>query len=450
MHLMDGTIKQLLKGLGVRIDAKPGSLSDGIQLNWSRVKSSLNTRKRNNILGGLRCLNGELRRVVEKAELPEEVESSKIQELKLCFSPQRCSSTHKCLTSLRRAPDETKVYKVAISYKGNTQTSQHWKKLHVAADVAPELTLPHPNLPAPVSQLRTPSPTSFIKSKIARFALSLGSRTLLPSPTPSRSISVVESVPSSAIITSRTEITNLCDAMCTENTHQDLTGYFKDPEKDLDENDHQRFTLDFKQPDLFQITEAFQLNGIRSLGNLRTRKQNPIRSLSAKQRYGIAVSIAWSVLHLGDTPWLSESWSEKQANLFLEKNLNGGGPDSPKFYLSYLFSTSPLLQERSSSQLDELIPNKAIFSLGIMLVELFIMDFRSAMAIGGYCCTAMWRLDDVRRIAGSAYGDAAERCIKFFFPGYDHDKNFNVMQFRRNFYDHVVAPVQAAYYLMPG
>ncbi|KAI0098656.1 hypothetical protein GGR51DRAFT_537942 [Nemania sp. FL0031] len=65
-------------------------------------------------------------------------------------------------------------------------------------------------------------------------------------------------------------------------------------------------------------------------------------------------------------------------------------------------------------------------------------------------CAAVGRLDDVRRIAGCAYGDAAERSVKFSFSGRDMNKKFDMPEFRRQFYDSVVAPVQAAYYLMPG
>lgn len=228
-----------------------------------------------------------------------------------------------------------------------------------------------------------------------------------------------------------------------------MAGYFKDPDKDPDENDCRRFALSPNQPDLFKITETFQLRSLLSSGDLPTGGQNPIRSLSAKQRYGIAAAIAWSVLHLGETPWLGEFWSKQQANIFLEKNKLTGAPDSSKPYLSCIFSGAPPPEERPSSELDELIPNRAIFALGVILVELCMIDLKSESLVEDYRAVVS-RLDEVRRIAGSAYGDAAERCIKFSFPGRDMYKTFDMLQFRKRFYDDVVAPVQAAYYLMPG
>ncbi|KAI0184928.1 hypothetical protein EV127DRAFT_412610 [Xylaria flabelliformis] len=121
------------------------------------------------------------------------------------------------------------------------------------------------------------------------------------------------------ITTSETEITRFCDAICAEIAPENLAGYFQGPENDPDENEHQRFVLDSKQNAMPEITETFHLESLLSLSDLADGKQNPIHFLSAKQRYGIAASIAWSVLLLGETPWLSESWSEKQAKLFLEK-----------------------------------------------------------------------------------------------------------------------------------
>lgn len=441
------------------------------------MKHSLNTKKRNKVFESLRHWNEDLRRVVEKTELPEEADSSKIQELKLRFNHRRCNSIRKYLSSLHRALgaglccgcpsphqvavdldweayefDAAHVYKVAVSYTKSAQPSQHvdsWKKLHISPYITSELTPSYPNLLAPVSPPRTPSPTSLIKSRIVRFASFSSPRTLSSLPTISNSVSVVATVSSSVVITPKTEVINLCDAVFTENTPHSLARYFKDPDKDPDKNDHQRFSLEPNQPDPFKVTETFQLKSLISSGDLPTGKQNPIRFLSAKQRYGIAAAIAWSLLHLGETPWLGEFWSEKQANLFLEKNRHLGAPDSPKPYLSYTFSTTQLPEEHPSSELDELIPNRVIFALGVILVELCMMDSKRGSLIEEYR-TAVSRLDEVRRIAGSAYGDAAERCIKFSFPGRDIHKKFDMSQFRRKFYEDVVAPVQATYYLMPG
>ncbi|KAH8166658.1 hypothetical protein CIB48_g1539 [Xylaria polymorpha] len=442
---MDEATLELLTSLDVSINAKQDSLSDKTQWNWYRVKYSLGTKKRNKILESLRHGNEDLRRVVEKSELPEEADSSKIRELKLRFSPQRCGSIRKSLSSLHRALGAGLCCACPSPHRAAIDLD--WE----AYESSDTQLLPHSetNMPAPLSPPRTPSPTSLIKSKIVRFSPFQTRLSPSPSPTLSRSISVIASVSSCVVITSGTEVANLCHTICAENVPHNMAGYFKDPDKDPDENDCRRFALSPNQPDLFKITETFQLRSLLSSGDLPTGGQNPIRSLSAKQRYGIAAAIAWSVLHLGETPWLGEFWSKQQANIFLEKNKLTGAPDSSKPYLSCIFSGAPPPEERPSSELDELIPNRAIFALGVILVELCMIDLKSESLVEDYRAVVS-RLDEVRRIAGSAYGDAAERCIKFSFPGRDMYKTFDMLQFRKRFYDDVVAPVQAAYYLMPG
>lgn len=63
--------------------------------------------------------------------------------------------------------------------------------------------------------------------------------------------------------------------------------------------------------------------------------------------------------------------------------------------------------------------------------------------------TALSKLDEVYRLAGDSYGDAAARCVKLSFQGRDVYKDFSFAQFRRQFYDTVVAPVQATYLMFP-
>ncbi|KAJ2990939.1 hypothetical protein NUW58_g2714 [Xylaria curta] len=428
---MDEVTMELIGGLDVSLSAKPDSLSDKAQWNWSRVKHSLNTKKRNKILESLRHQNEDLRRIVDRAELPEEADSSKIRELKLRFSSLRCSSIRRHLSSLHRAlgaclccacpsshqaaidldweayeSAEKQVYKVAVSCKKNTQPPQHidsWKKVHIAPiapQTAPISLLSHVSECLHPHQHRRDPPASLQLSSI------------------------------SANDTPSTEVTNLCDVVCNENAPHNMISCFKDPDKDPDTDDHQRFSLDPNRPGLNKVTEVFHFKNFISLGNVPGGKPNPIHSLSAKQRYGIAAAIAWSVLHLGETPWLGQFWSEKQAVLFLEKSRRSEALDLPKPYFSYIFSMTQAPEERPSSELDELIPNKVIFALGVLMVELCMIELKPGSLIEDYRA-AMSRLDEVRRIAGSAYGDAAERCVKFSFPGPNMYKNFSVLQFRR-------------------
>ncbi|KAI0098655.1 hypothetical protein GGR51DRAFT_537941 [Nemania sp. FL0031] len=401
---MNDVAMELTRSLDVSLD----SPSDKAQWTWSRVKHSFNTKKRNKVLDDLRYCNEALRRVAEKTELPEQADSSKIKELKRSFNHKRCTSIRECLSSLHRAlgagfrcacasphqaavdldwtayeSNDKQVYKVAVSYKKISQPPPHadsWKKLHIVPHLAPKTGPSDPNLLALPTPSRTPSPISSIKAKVVRLA-SLSNKqpnssSLSPahSPLSSSPLSAVANSSNTIVMTSSNEVTNLCNALCTDKTPHSLTGYFKDPTKDPNQDEYRRFFLDPEQPDPFKIIEAFQLKSLISLSYSTAGKLNPMRSLSRKQRYGIAAAIAWSVLHLGDTPWLGEFWSERQANLFLEKNRETGRPDAPKPYLSYIFSPTPApLEKRASSEFDDVIPNKVIFALGVILVQLLLI-----------------------------------------------------------------------------
>jgi hypothetical protein len=58
--------------------------------------------------------------------------------------------------------------------------------------------------------------------------------------------------------------------------------------------------------------------------------------------------------------------------------------------------------------------------------------------------------DRVYLEAGQSYGYAAQRCLRCEFPGRDAVKSFDFEQFRRDFFNGVVAPVHAVYAVQLG
>lgn len=190
---------------------------------------------------------------------------------------------------------------------------------------------------------------------------------------------------------------------------------------------------------------------------------HPHLALSAKQRYGIAASIAWSVLYLSGSPWLGDRWDEDQVRMFLEKSINAGREMLSRHpCTSYLFPTPTIQQQTLMNDFKHLIPNKAVFALGILLIELCINkpfeELRENRLSGAGTSSvtllddyqvALSKLDEVYRLAGDSYGYAAERCVKFSFQGRDVTKDFDFSQFRQQFHDAVVAPVQATYLMIP-
>ena len=182
------------------------------------MKHSLSTKKRNKVVEDLRHWNEDLRRSLEKPEVPAEDDSRKVQDLKRRFNIQRCNSIRQCLSSLHRAlksgfrcacspphqaaidldwaayeSDTAKTFKAAVSYGTNSQPPQglcSWQKLRITSetptkmvDSVPELLTPSPP-PA-----RAPSPTSSLRSKAVHFKFVRSLSRTPPPPTTSSTTS---------------------------------------------------------------------------------------------------------------------------------------------------------------------------------------------------------------------------------------------------------------------
>ncbi|KAK2877138.1 hypothetical protein FQN49_001382 [Arthroderma sp. PD_2] len=474
---MENVTDTLLKKLEIDVvNGKPNDLPDTIQWEWRRVKHSLSTRKRNKVIDDLRHWNEDLRKALETAELPAEDGSVKVLELKRRFSAQRCDSIRQCLSSLHRAlksgfrcvcstpheaaisldwpyeADATKPFKVAISYHPSStpQQSVSWRELHFTLESLAQLVEPTVGLLVPPSSppARTHSPSLSIRSKIVQFKAACSKPRGRPPPiSPATSTPPPAASPTSsqtlagAAASGDIEIACLCSAL---NTKCKLEGILKIPDDDQD----RQFFLGHHQTNSPNIVKVVP---ILSLVHTQPQQQNPWLSLSAKQKYGIAASISWSVLHLGGSPWFSEQWYQKQVAMFIERTRSGREILSQYPCVSDIFSPSIVARENQPSfELEDLIPNRTIFALGVFLIEL--CTNRSVLlqsSILDVYRTAISSLDEVYRIAGDSYGYAAEKCVRFCFQGRDVCKDFEFSQFRQQFHDAVVAPIRATYLMFP-
>ena len=178
------------------------------------MKHSLSTKRRNKVVEDLRRWNEDLRRSLEKSEVPAEDDSRKVQDLKRRFNIQRCNSIRQCLSSLHRAlesgfrcacspphqaaidldwtmyeSDIAKTFIVAVSYETNSQPLKglgSWRKLRIASQTPTKMVDSVPKLlTPPPPPARAPSPTSSLRSKVAHFKfVRSSSRTPPPPPTP--------------------------------------------------------------------------------------------------------------------------------------------------------------------------------------------------------------------------------------------------------------------------
>ncbi|SPO04608.1 uncharacterized protein DNG_07293 [Cephalotrichum gorgonifer] len=475
---MGTAIYVLMKKLNIDADGKK---PDGFaQYEWRKVKHSFSIKKRNKLVADLRHWNDDLRRALEKPEIPLEDNGRKVQDLKKRFNPQRCTSIRQCLSSLHRAlksgfgcaclhphkaaisldwnayqSDLTRSFEVAISYQTNSQPpheSDSWRRLHLTLE-CPETTKSVPELlTPPVTPARSPSPSSSIRSRISDFRnVRFLSSTPPPLPkSPAASILNLSQSSTAKSISASVEITNLCKTVSTKNGPW-LSDFLKDPDQDQD----RKFSVDHNQPEPPKITQIIPLKSLLSIHDRQMAQGGkPYLSLSKKQRLCIAASISWSVLHMCGSGWLDEQWSEKQARIFLERG--PGGREIPSQYpcASYVFS-GPTTQGQTTDDQNYLMSRTAIFALGVLLIELCINKPLEEMRTAGESGprdpllvdypTAESKLDEVYREAGDSYGYATERCVKFAFEGRDIHRDFDFSQFRQQFYDAVVAPVQATY-----
>ena len=260
------------------------------------------------------------------------------------------------------------------------------------------------------------------------------------------------------------EINSLCTEVSRQCKPWTLSGFLQDPSKEPEIE--KGFLLSHIQEDSSGIIKTISIKSLISTHDQSPQQLSLYMALSAKQRYGIAASVAWSVLHLSGSPWLGDRWDEEQAIILLERSSTGREILSRYPCASYLFptSTNPAsLEQTPRDNFTHLIPNKTVFALGILLIELCInKPFGETQGIRvsgtntsptvllGVYTTALGRLDEVRRQAGDSYGNAVERCVKCVFRGSEKNREFDLPGFRREFYEVVVAPVQAVYLMMPG
>ncbi|THV67105.1 hypothetical protein D6D28_07758 [Aureobasidium pullulans] len=178
-------------------------------------------------------------------------------------------------------------------------------------------------------------------------------------------------------------------------------------------------------------------------------------SLSRRKRFEIAAAAAWATLLLYDTPWLTDTWDKAGLYFFLEKNTTNN-----------IFAANPCISTEVNKATStrrfqsKLIRNEAVFALGILLIELCLnrpFDELSKQGSTGTGSNSIMEdyempnilLDQVFLDAGDLYGDACRLCIRFEFPGRDVTKNFRHEKFRQDFYNEVVAPIQATFSAIP-
>ncbi|KAH8882463.1 hypothetical protein GQ53DRAFT_885553 [Thozetella sp. PMI_491] len=372
---------------------------DKAEWEWSRVKHSFSTKKRKKLIDDLRRWNEDLRRSLERSEMPTEDDTPKVQGLIRRFNIRRCDAIRHSLGALHRALQSS--FRCACS-------TPHQASIYLDWQTYSDAEKPYNMAISYATTSQAMEPTSDTKSLQLWRKVDVTAPSISVPPTPPAVETPAYSIPAPPADT-EPEIANLCNSLCADRGPWALNGYLRDP----------------------------------------------------IEEHGIAASIAWSVLHLSNSPWLEECWDQQQISIFLEKSINGREILSHHPCASSIFSSPSSRITTPVSESDRrLVPNKVIFALGILLVELGTNKSLAEVSNRGddapttslfeFQQNALGKLDEVYRLAGDSYGYAAERCIKCSFQGQNLHKDFGIPNFRRQFYHTVVAPVQATYLEFPG
>ena len=202
-------------------------------------------------------------------------------------------------------------------------------------------------------------------------------------------------------------------------------------------------------------------------------------ALSRKQRFGVAAALTWAVLHLCDSPWLKKTLNNEEIHMFLD---NQSGATLTKVsnhpYISCDFhptsanpsTPTPAPPPTAQFQSNQ-VPNAFFFTLGIRLIELgrnlpfaqIRQEYNTSLAattspnppsaqapstIDDYE-VAKAQYDELCLDPGPTYANAVDRCLKFLFPGNAAMHTFEYGEFRKMFFEDVVAPTQATFELIP-
>ncbi|KAK0616928.1 hypothetical protein B0T14DRAFT_589250, partial [Immersiella caudata] len=243
------------------------------------------------------------------------------------------------------------------------------------------------------------------------------------------------------------EIQGFCAHVRRQCAAWTLSGFLRDPQSQSDTVQQFLLNHDLGGVGFSQVTRPLVLKSLFT-NQQAVNNHQPTFALSSEQRYGIAAALCWSVLHLSGSPWLREEWGRLQAKILLHKTNNGREILSHHPSISCHLPSEPAPQQpltcgtetTIAQSFSHLIPNKLVFELGILLIELCMnkpfVELRGDSSGGQSLSTpledystAARMIDEVRNTIGNGYGDAVQLCVKFVFRGLERPRTLTTQVF---------------------
>ncbi|OJD24620.1 hypothetical protein ACJ73_04018 [Blastomyces percursus] len=191
--------------------------------------------------------------------------------------------------------------------------------------------------------------------------------------------------------------------------------------------------------------------GKKSISQVSSPLQQ-IKPLTRKERFKLAVAVSTSVLQFDDTPWLKQTWGTNDINFLVKPSYSM----LEQAYLSTVFlqNNQTPTNQQNRTQYPPLIRNKALFTLGIVLIELAFgkplkdlrtdKDVEESLGIPDLVDTFTIKrlLEGVEDEAGYDYSEAVRRCIECPFDG--KEARFTNESFLEAVHDWIIEPLRVS------
>ncbi|ETS85803.1 hypothetical protein PFICI_03828 [Pestalotiopsis fici W106-1] len=473
---MDKIAAQMMKKMELDSRGKPAwfnDTSDRARYEWRRVKRSISHMKTWTFAEQLQYWNNVLTNCFQTPEvgITSTKETPTLSTVKNGFDIDRCDKTRQNARSVFRAVQGAwKCKDVAHCHQGNLKLSWH-EHDQPQIDILPIAITPGQSQPkSPLvwhsfvvevhdgeviasssattstssQHVNTETPVSTKKSHSISRRLQSVFRRKVPS-TPSATLAVAGlERPLSAY----REIGSLCSLIDeTASDSRFVLGMAENKSRIIIKHDR----LDSPQE------VPMELKSLLSSSKRLRSSRGHIPRASLSERLAVSAGLCWGVLYLAETPWLAPDWEWiDDISIFKKPSIDN--------YVSQLPAIG-WLGNNDRSAADGGIQtfhiqrgiNKTLFALGVLLIELCLdTSFQSLRSTSLSQRAANSAVPDDIEIAdelvqrvydsvGRGYGYAAQRCIHGDFPGRRDMHDFNLQSFRLDFFNEVVAPVQATY-----
>ena len=170
-----------------------------------------------------------------------------------------------------------------------------------------------------------------------------------------------------------------------------------------------------------------------------------------RERLKLAVRLASSVLQLHSTEWLRERWGKQDIYFIQRDSFQSRSPSLEIPVVHQAFTPEPSVST-ASIEPHIIHCNLSLFSLGIVLIELWFWRSVESFQVNEHQAYDPWEASDTARFttaqrlvpilyedAGDIYGDTVRRCI----VGLDHmDSKLENNEFKNEAYLKVLQPLE--------